>query len=288
VGKKPRSNRNGSKRALSDGDPFGYDAKGFKAEPGARPAPLSALTDPAPPLTPNEKSVLEFIESYLVSSSVAPTFKDIRDHFGFASFNSVQRYLHQLELKGYLRRPGGNQKRALVVLRSADAASDAVRLLRLGADASTVSPIGSESSESLTLPILGRVAAGRPVEAYEHDTVTTVPRALVRDPAGAFALRVQGDSMVDEGILDGDIIMVQKQVDAANGDLVVANVSNEATVKRYFLHSSQSFRSLPENVRSMDGPVVELRPSNATMTSLWYPARQVRIEGIVTGLVRKF
>jgi repressor LexA len=245
------------------------------------------------PLTPNEKQVLEFIESYLMSSSVAPTFKDIKDHFGFASFNSVQRYLQQLELKGYVHRPGGNQKRALVILRPSGTVSDTVRLLRRESSteysALTTPPEQPMAlADALTLPILGRVAAGRPLEAYEHDTTTTVPRALVKNPASAFALRVQGESMIDEGIMDGDIIMVQKQDTADNGDLIVANVNNEATVKRYFFYGPGKSRSLPENVRSIDGPMVELRPAHPTMASMWYPAKLVKIEGIVTGLVRKF
>lgn len=255
------------------------------------------------PLTPNEKGVLDYIEFYLEQTSVAPTFRDIKDHFGFASFNSVQRYLKQLQIKGYIHMPGGNQKRAIVILRPANALTQSLQTLKSGLTAmnsprmeNSLSELGATTNppepmalvEALSLPLLGRVAAGRPIEAYEHDTMTTVPRELVRNPKSAFALRVQGESMIGEGIMDGDIIMVQKQATAENGDLVVANVNNEATVKRYYLYPSGFPNSVSSNVRSIDGPVIELRPSNPSLESMWYPARNVLIEGIVTGLVRKF
>ncbi|MNL25927.1 LexA repressor [compost metagenome] len=103
---------------------------------------------------------------------------------------------------------------------------------------------------------------------------------MVRNPAKSFALKVQGDSMIEDGIHDEDVILVQKQNTANNGDIVVATVENEATVKRIY------FRARPDSGSS--DKMVELRPSNSTMKSMWYPPEEVEIRGILVGLLRKF
>jgi repressor LexA len=124
------------------------------------------------------------------------------------------------------------------------------------------------------------VAAGQPIEAFKHDEFVDVPPSMVRNPSKSFALKVQGDSMIEDGIFDEDIILVQEQKAAGNGDIVVATVDNEATVKRIYL------RARPDS--STTEKQVELRPSNSTMKSMWYSPDQVEIRGIVVGLIRKF
>jgi repressor LexA len=160
------------------------------------------------------------------------------------------------------------------------------------------------SVESLSLPLLGRVAAGAPIEAFTHDEHISVPAAMIRNPSKTFALIVQGQSMVEDGILDGDVIFVQKQSYASNGDTVVAMVNNQATVKRFYLHTAGSMSgagSLMSGKRkidvhtnpqtdahSADSKQVELRPANSTMESMWHPPSVVDIQGIVVGLIRRF
>lgn len=235
---------------------------------------------PLPPLTPKEKRVLEFIESHILSSGVSPSYQEIKDHFGLASFNSVQNYLKQLTNKGYVENPLG-QKRAIQVLHSASAVQE--NLQSKSVSTTTGSPrsqLLQARDEILSLPLLGKVAAGQPIEALKHDEFIDVPPSMVKNPAKSFALKVQGDSMIEDGIFDDDIILIQKQDSASNGDIIVATVDNEATVKRIYI------RPRPESGSSEK--MVELRPSNSKMKSMWYSPEEVSIRGIVVGLIRKF
>lgn len=241
---------------------------------------------PALSLSAKEKGVLEFLESFVQLRGIAPSYQEIKDHFGFASFNSVQRYLKQLQIKKYIHLPGENQKRALLILRPAQALQSELSSLK---PSSTPSSSPSQHPEtlptamelgavrSLALPLLGYVAAGQPIEAIEGQDVLEVPPHMVRNPHKSFLLKVSGSSMIEEGILDGDVIIVQKQAQANNGEIVVATVDNEATVKRFYLHSAATA-----------DPSVELRPANSSMDSFWYEPDKVEIRGIVVGLIRKF
>ncbi|MAE73765.1 MAG: repressor LexA [Bdellovibrionaceae bacterium] len=251
----------------------------------------SKKSAPMTPLTPKEKRVLEFIENYMSQFGSSPTYQEIKDYFGFASFNSVQRYLKQLQRKDYIDIPGGNQKRAIRILHSAFETQAYVNELvspKMDQQNPKPNPLEKEAphtllnAESLSLPLLGRVAAGLPIEALESNESVEVPISLVRNPSRSFALLVEGQSMIDDGILDGDVILVQKQDNANNGEIVVASVDNEATVKRFYLHKEKQdeFDDL--------GPQVELRPSNSALNSYWYSPDLVKIEGIVVGLVRKY
>ncbi len=235
------------------------------------------------PLTENEKNILEFIEGYVSAKGIAPSFHEIKEHFGFASFNSVQRYLKQLQTKKYIHIPGGNQKRAIVLLQSATAAREALGRV-LAFNKSAVSPRMRASfsdgpkKELLSIPHLGSVAAGMPLEEIRNDEFTDVPPHLVRDADKSFSLLVKGNSMIDDGIFDGDIIVVQEQPLAQNGEIVVAEINNEATVKRFFMHQD----------KMMATAQVELRPANPDMESFFYSPEKVKIRGVVVGLMRKF
>lgn len=235
------------------------------------------------PLTPKEKTVLGFLETYARINGFAPTYQEICSHFGFASFNSAQRYLKQLESKGYIQMGGGNQKRSIRLLQSSSAYQDTIDERERNAGSNT----GSTRSEpnAVQLPLLGRVAAGAPLEALEHDEFIDVPASLVKRPDRTYALRVQGQSMIEDGILDGDVILVERQNRAENGEIVVAVVpsetgQDEATVKRFYRPSIVKSQS--------ERPKIELRPANSKMKSLWYEPGQVQIRGIVVGLLRKF
>ena len=241
---------------------------------------------PLPTLTEKEMTVLAYIEQSLAERGLSPSYQEIKDHFGFASFNSVQNYLKQLIQKGYIHIPS-NQKRAIQILRSADAVQKMVqKMVEKSADFKKTesknvfssSLTSSSKEELLSLPLLGKVAAGKPLESFSHDEFVDVPPSLVRNSNKTFALRVSGDSMIEDGIHDGDIILVQKQANATNGEVVVASVENESTVKRYFL------RPHPEKREKM----IELRPANSSMSSLWFTPDKVDIQGVLVGLIRKF
>ncbi len=260
------------------------------------------------PLSLKEKGVLEFLEQYMAHKGVSPTYQEICSHFGFASYNSVQRYLKQLESKGYIRLPWANQKRAITLLHPAAALQKSI-VSRGGDDSPT--PVGDSLTpaimpiEALSLPLLGRVAAGAPIEAVEHDEFIEVPASLVRHADRTYALRVQGQSMIDDGILDGDVILVQRQNTAQNGEIVVAMVGEEATVKRFYAHRGaknipqEAINALFERMgfetdsdEDSAGPnidkMIELRPANSTMAPMWFDPSEIQLRGVVVGLIRRF
>jgi repressor LexA len=256
--------------------------------------PVASAETLATPLTAKEKLVMEYIESHVRQHGISPSYQEIKDHFGFASFNSVQNYLKQLVQKEYIHL-AANQKRAIQILRPSQSVQNQVnKLFQHDAEKiptqATRSPERPElllgSREILSLPLLGKVAAGQPIEALAYNETVDVPPSMIRNPSKSFALRVQGQSMIDDGIFDGDIILVQKQSHANNGEIIVASVENEATVKRIFMNTKPNPEVLKENLSN--DKLIELRPANSSMQSMWYPSQQVEIQGIVVGLIRKF
>lgn len=267
------------------------------------------ISTPPTPLTAKEKAILEFIESYIQKAGVSPSYQEIKDHFGLASFNSIQRYLKQLQKKSYIHIPDGHQKRAISVVQPSHAIQNFMSTefpnpsLLMNASQQPTTNNHKPSThlprqetphwpppvtESLSFPLLGRVAAGSPIEAFEHNEFVSAPPGLARNPAKTFALRVEGESMIEDGILDGDIIFVQEQRYASNGDTVVATVDGEATVKRYYTHGPSSPHVPKEFLSEATGvrTIVELRPANSAMKSFWYSQGDVEIRGLVVGLIR--
>ncbi len=194
-------------------------------------------------MTPKQKKVLEFIESFTDRESYPPSQTEIARALGYRSLGTVQHYLVHLEREGYLVKEW-NARRGLRVLR----------------------PKGNRSE----LPLAGTVAAGKPIEAVETSDSIEVPSSMV-GPGENFVLLVQGDSMVDEGILDGDYVVVRKQSDADSGQIVVALINDEATVKRFY----------------KKGRRIELHPANPVMFPLLIENEDsFRIEGVVVGVIR--
>ena len=196
-------------------------------------------------LTERQRTVYEFIRGQIQTHGVSPSYEEIRKAFRFRSYNSVQKHLKTLVKKGFLRTPWRNMKRALELTEPGPA--------------------------SVTLPLLGRVAAGRPIEAIPHPESLEIPEALLRGEDN-FALRVVGDSMVDEGIRDGDIVIVKRQRDAKNGQTIVALIGDDATIKQFHRRGSR----------------IELRPANPRMSAIMVDEGDLQIQGIVVGLIRKF
>ena len=225
-----------------------------------------------PPLSTKERSVLEFIENELVSKGLSPSYQEICDHFGFASFNSVQNYLKQLAAKGYVELPQ-NQKRAIHILHSAkDFSKNLEERLNLDSDRS--------ESNTTAIPFMGRVAAGQPIERMADNEFINVPSEYVKSPGNYFALKVEGDSMIDEGILDGDYLVVLSQKAAKDGDLVVASIEDESTVKRFFHKKNPNAETNEKQI--------ELRPANTKLKSMWYHPQKVDVKGLVKALFRKY
>lgn len=211
-------------------------------------------------LTTRQQQVLEFIRSSIRERGYPPTLREIGQHMGIRSTNGVNDHLRALEHKGYLTREDMKSRS----LRPTDIE------VASGARAS-----GAGESEVLDIQILGRVAAGIPILADENviDTVR-VSRDLVGGGREVFGLRVSGDSMIEAGILNGDYIFVRKALTAKRGDIVVALIGEEATVKYYF----------PEK------DYVRFQPANAAMAPILVRASDFRptmLLGTVVGIFRK-
>ncbi len=246
------------------------------------------------PLTMKERLVLEFIETELRTKSISPSYQEICDHFGFASFNSVQNYLKQLSAKGYVQIPQ-NQKRAIHLIHSAqDFHQELNNRLNGSKEPSKGSFLGQsnpyadqdDSEKVLSIPFLGRVAAGQPIERIQDNEFMDVPVSMMKSPGDYFALKVEGDSMIDEGIFDGDFLVVLSQIAARDGDLIVASVEDEdsassgATVKRFFHKKNPQIHPTDK--------LIELRPANPRLTSMWYNPQHVEVKGLVKALLRKY
>lgn len=185
-------------------------------------------------LTKRQEQTLDFIRRSIEERGYPPTLREIGEHMGIRSTNGVNDHLRALERKGYLRRE--------------DMKSRALKLVEDNA-APQLRAVGGGEDDLLEVPVLGRVAAGLPLLAEENviDTVR-VDRMLVKGGREIFGLRVTGDSMIDAGILSGDYIFVRKQATADRGDIVVALIGDEATVK-YFYPERDYVRFQPANAK---------------------------------------
>jgi repressor LexA len=201
-------------------------------------------------LTERQRAILQFIEEFRDRRGIAPTHREICEQFGFSSYGTAHKHLRLLAEKGFLRRDW-NQKRGLELLRS----------------------VRGERGPAHQLPFHGRIAAGRPIEALPGSDDVTVPDHLLASGGEHYVLQVVGESMIGEGIFDGDYVVVQRRERAQPGEMVVALIGDEATLKRFY---------------PADGGRVRLQPSNPTMAPLLVPAESVRVQGIVVGLMRRF
>lgn len=204
-------------------------------------------------LTERQKEILQFIQSFQKEHGVALTHREICDQFGYSSYGTVYKHLKLLQNKGYIRRDW-NQKRGIELVGPV--------------------PGGEPEDGEVELPFYGRIAAGQPIEAMAGRETLGVPRHMLgRRSGGHYVLEVVGDSMIEEGIQEGDWVVVSSRDQAEPGEMVVALVDDsEATLKRFY----------PEGER------VRLQPANPQMEDLYVPATDVKVQGIVVGLMRKF
>jgi repressor LexA len=222
-------------------------------------------------LTQRQREILDFISASIVERGFPPTLREIGEHFSIRSTNGVNDHLKALEKKGHLRREDLKSRAMRPVL--PDGSGEVVPLRRapLGTGVMDVVP-GDDMAE---IPILGRVAAGQPILAVEHATDTVrIDRVLVGGHRDVFGLRIVGESMIEDGILDGDYVFVKKTPSAHSGDIVVAMIEGEATVKRYY----------PE------GDSIRFQPANSNMQPIIVSRaefKSVDIIGIVVGVYRK-
>lgn len=195
-------------------------------------------------LTKRQKEILDFIRSYRLEHGISPTQREIRETFKLSSFGTVQKHLKRLEEKGALAREW-NRSRGIAPR--------------------------DEAAVGRAVPLLGLVAAGRPIEPFPQEESIEVPASLL-GKGDHYVLRVRGESMIDDGILDGDFVVVARREKAESGQTVVALVRGEATLKRFY----------------SEGQRVRLQPANSAMKPLTFDARDVTIQGVVTGLIRDY
>ena len=202
-------------------------------------------------ITRRQRQVLDFITNFIRENGYSPSFEEIGQGLGLSSLATVHKHISNLDQKGYLKRDY-NRSRSIDVVPNKSRAKAA-------------GPVGLE------LPLVGRIAAGHPIEQVE--TPETISLADFTRSKDVFVLEVSGESMQDEHIVNGDYVLVEKVQAARNGEIVVALVDGaETTLKRFY----------------KEGEMVRLQPSNTTMQPIMVPAANVAIQGRVIGVLRKY
>jgi repressor LexA len=198
-------------------------------------------------LTRRQREIYDFIRSFVAENGYSPSLEEIGAHFNLSSVATVHKHVQHLVEKRFLRKAWNRSR--------------------------SIEPVEPPSSGLVSLPLLGSVAAGKPIEAVEVSETIDVPRALLSKRGESFVLRVSGDSMIEDQICDGDFVIVESRPDARDGDTVVALVGgSEVTLKRLY----------------RDGSKVRLEPANAALEAIELPAEDVLVRGVVRGLIRRY
>ena len=214
-------------------------------------------------LTAKQHELLLFINERLNQSGVSPSFDEMREALDLKSKSGVHRLISALEERGFIRRLP-NRARALEVLKLPESATPAAVVPR--------PVVPAAANDTIEIPLHGRIAAGTPIEALQGTEGFAVPAALL-GPGEHFALEVSGDSMIEEGILDGDFALIRKVDTARDGEIVVALIDEEeATLKTY----------------RREGQTIRLDPANSHYEAQRYEEGRVRIQGRLAGLIRRY
>jgi repressor LexA len=223
-------------------------------------------------LTRKQHELICFIEDRLAETGVSPSFEEMKEALDLKSKSGVHRLISALEERQFIRRLP-NRARALEVVRAPERGERPRPTLAVPANSNAPSIIiPSPANDVIELPLHGRIAAGLPIEAIEGHTMLPVPAALL-GPGEHYALEVSGDSMVEAGILDGDYALIRKTETARDGEIVVALIDDEQATLKYYRH---------------EGPRIRLDPANAAHEAQVYAANQVRVQGKLAGLLRRY
>ena len=203
-------------------------------------------------LTRRQREIYDFIRGFVAEQGYSPSLEEIGAHFGLSSVATVHKHVSHLVEKGFLKKAWNRSRSVEPVDETTQAAP---------------------SATVVSLPLLGTVAAGLPIEAIEVAETIDVPQQLTAPRSECFVLQVRGDSMIEDQICDGDFVVVERRPEARNGETVVAVVGgDEATLKRFY----------------RKGPKVRLQPANHTMQPIEVAAGDVEIRGVVRGLLRQY
>jgi repressor LexA len=205
-------------------------------------------------LTERQGEILKFIILNKEKFGYPPSIPEIQRKFSFKSPNAVQDHLKALERKGYIARRAHKARGIEILVHTASNENN--------------------RNNALQIPIVGEISAGRPILAQENiEGTIVIDKSIIKNSNGNFALRVKGDSMINAGILDGDYVIVSQQPDAEQGDIIVALIEDEATIKRFYKEKNR----------------IRLQPENDTMEPIIIKTdeNQVRIIGKIKGVIRK-
>lgn len=204
-------------------------------------------------LTKRQRQILDFINDFIKENGYAPTYREIGDHFGLSSPATIHSHIQGLKEKGFLK-VSYNEARSVEVLPEKPFFTGEIKL-----------------GETVELPLAGLITAGEPIEAVEEKETIAVPADFTTDPANSYVLRVKGESMIEEGILSGDYVIVERNPSPRNGDVVVALLDNAyATLKKFYREAKR----------------IRLQPANSNMKPIY--AQDPLIQGVVRGVIRKF
>ena len=215
-------------------------------------------------LTRKQHELICFIDDRLTQTGVSPSFEEMKDALDLKSKSGVHRLISALEERGFLRRLP-NRARALEVLKMPERAE-----AKKPASAAPKRP--EPANDTIEIPLHGRIAAGAPIEAFEGSTMLSVPAALLGS-GEHYALEVSGDSMVEAGILDGDFALIRRQEVARDGEIVVALIEDSEATLKYFRR---------------EGAMIRLDPANRAYDPQRYAPAQVRVQGKLSGLLRRY
>jgi repressor LexA len=224
-------------------------------------------------LTAKQHELLCFINDRLSETGVSPSFEEMKDALDLKSKSGVHRLISALEERSFIRRLP-NRARALEIMKLPDAvkARGPVEAPKADAAAKPMTIVPAPANDVLEIPLHGRIAAGLPIEAIEGQSMLSVPAALL-GPGEHYALEVAGDSMVEAGILDGDYALVRKADNARDGEIVVALVDDSEATLKFFRR---------------EGSMVRLDPANRAYDPQRYKPNQIRIQGKLAGLLRRY
>ncbi len=213
-------------------------------------------------LTKRQFQVLSFLDSFTQKSGYCPSFDEIRRSLKLSSLATVHKHIHNLEKKGFIQR-GYNQSRSIEIVNRAPLDN---------AELAGSSHTARSRKTELALPLLGRIAAGRPVEAVSSNE--SLPLSDFVGKENVYVLRVKGDSMIEDHICDGDFVIVDGSSSAENGDTIVALIdNNEATLKKFYREKDNTVR---------------LQPANTKMKPILIREQDLKIQGRVIGVLRKY
>jgi repressor LexA len=222
-------------------------------------------------LTRKQQELLIFIDERLKADGVSPSFEEMKEALNLKSKSGVHRLINALEERAFIRRLP-NRARALEVLRLPEALKPGLTLVASRPAPAPPALAMLAANDTVVVPLHGRIAAGLPVEALESDRSLSVPSALL-GPGDHYALEVSGDSMIDAGIFDGDYALIRRCDDARDGDIVVALIDESEATLKYLRR---------------DRGMVRLDPANSSHQPQLYRPEQVRIQGKLAGLLRRY